>query len=83
MAPKKDDKSLIEKAKSHKVARQSKTPITVEELKVYVAYINGEIDISQACYGLDMSPATFRGNSGSVIREAIVQERITETDFVE
>jgi hypothetical protein len=72
MAKEKVKITLLEKAKKHKVKRQEKNPATPEELEVYVAWFKGDLSSSQACYALDISAATFRGNSGATLRAAII-----------
>lgn len=76
-------KSLLDKAKDHKVKRQAKKPTSTEELEVYVAYMNGEIDTSQACFALNITASTFRGNSGSAIRDAILSGKIEKLEIDE
>jgi hypothetical protein len=73
-------KSLLDKAKSHKVKRQTKRAATPEELEVYLSWFNGEIDTSQACFALDVAVGTFRGNAGTTIRDAIAAGKLEQID---
>ncbi len=66
-------KTLLEKAEGHKVKRQTKTSVTKEQLEVYIAWFQGTIQTSQACFALDVAVATFRGNAGTTLRDAITQ----------
>jgi len=74
MSKEKKDQTPLEKAKSLKSKRAPKAKLTKEEMEVYIAWFEGDIDTTQACHGLnDMSPATFRTKCGSVLRDAIIR----------
>ncbi len=81
MAKAKPEETLLEKAMGHKVKKQGRKAVTKEKLKVYVAYMNGEVDVTQACYALDVSNATFRGQVGSIVRDAIMSDTVDELEF--
>lgn len=80
MAKSSKTKSPLEKAMSHKSARKPKEAIGEKEMEVYVAWMQGKIDASQACYGLNITPSTFRGKVGSIIRDAIIREELELTE---
>ena len=68
-----EEVSLLEKAKSHAVKRQTKDSVSDEQLEVYIAWFQGKLQTSQACYALDIAVATFRGHAGTILRTAIAQ----------